>query len=103
MARSGKVFLTIKNKKVKRQALICKDCNTEIFSDTNMVMLKDAIWKKVSDSFEDAICDKCIEKRLGRNITLSDFKPSSINGVEMIPCNQFWLIYKGVELNGGQK
>ena len=75
-----------------RTKLICKDCSTEIFVDVNMVMVKDNLWKKICDSFEDAICDKCMEKRLGRPITEKDFKPS-YDGIGIIPCNTFWLNY----------
>lgn len=76
----------------RRRKLICKDCRTEIFVDVNMVMVKDALWKNICDKREDNICDKCMEKRLGRPITKKDFKPSGEkwNG-GMILCNAAWL------------
>lgn len=77
----------------KYTPLICKDCPTEIFVDVNMVMIKDELWEKIADKKEDALCDCCMEKRLGRKITTKDFKTSSM-GMDMIPCNAMWLHYK---------
>lgn len=75
---------------------MCKDCPTEIFVNVNMVMIKDELWEKISDKKEDALCDCCMEKRLGRKITPDDFKASSLAGsrLDMIPCNAMWLYYK---------
>lgn len=74
----------------KYTPLICKDCPTEIFVDVNMVMIKDELWKQICDKTEDAYCDCCMEKRLGRKITEQDFKGSS-SGRNIIPCNWWWL------------
>lgn len=65
--------------------LICKDCNTEIFVNKNMIMIKDELWFSISKNPEDALCDNCIELKLGRKITEQDFKTPGI------PCNEFWL------------
>lgn len=76
-----------------RLALLCDDCEVEIFADTNMVMLKDDLWKEVSDKHEDSYCDCCIEKRLDRKIEFEDLKPNSgmdMTGLGMILCNAFW-------------
>ncbi len=80
----------------KYTPLICKDCSIEIFVDVNMVMIKDEIWKQICDKTEDAYCDCCMEKRLGRKIVIEDFKISSLAGssLYMIPCNAMWLHYK---------
>lgn len=76
-------------------SLYCKDCNVEIFVDVNMVMLKDVIWEKISDKHEDSYCDCCIEKRLGRPITIQDFNEPTMGVVyekiNMIMCNAMWL------------
>lgn len=93
-----------------RLALICDDCSVEIFSDENMVMLKDELWKDISDKQEDSYCDDCIEKRMDRPIEIEDFK--LISGVDitmtgLIPCNAFWLYYNHpdqfIELKGKNK
>ena len=68
--------------------LICKDCNIEIFVDKNMVMIKDDLWLSISKNPKDALCDKCMELKLGRKITEQDFKSPGI------PCNEFWLWIK---------
>jgi hypothetical protein len=82
---------TGKSKGGGKVELLCDDCGVEIFVDTNMVMIKDDLWLKVNDGkMEGALCDKCIEKKLGRPIEVSDFKPSDgIYGTA--PCNIMWL------------
>ena len=73
-------------------ALLCDDCETEIFVDDNMVMLKNELWKEISDKHEDAYCDCCIEKRMGRKIEIKDLRPSGDTGLKgLIPCNGMWL------------
>lgn len=76
---------------MKRMKLICKDCKIEIFVDVNMVMVKDSLWKKICDKYQDSICDICMGKRLGRPITEKDFKKSSVEWTNIIPCNYMWL------------
>ncbi len=75
-------------------ARICKDCLTEIFVDVNMVVVNDALWLYICDKLSDDICDKCMEARLGRSITETDFKKPAIKGITVIPCNKLWLDYK---------
>lgn len=75
----------------KHLQLVCKDCGYEIFVDKNMVMLKNEIWNSICDETEDAICAKCIEKRLGRKITISDFMESRIKNEKMIKCNVYYM------------
>lgn len=73
----------------------CKDCHGEI-TLTNMVMLKEDLWKTISDDTMDLLCDKCMERRMGRPISVKDFKNHSL-GSSVIPCNEAWLLekYKG--------
>jgi hypothetical protein len=84
----------VKKRKNNYYALICDDCGKEIFCDVNMVMVKDSLWAKICDEWSDDLCDKCMEKRMGRKITKQDFKKPSIAGVKVIPCNQWWLLHK---------
>ncbi len=79
---------------MNRSKRICKDCGTEIFVDVNMVMLKDDLWQNICDHPGDNICDKDMERRMGRKITEADFLPTRIKGVKIIPCNEMWLQYK---------
>ena len=72
----------------------CKDCGGSVNPFESMVMLKDKLWTEICDEFEDIICDKCIEKRMGREIQIEDFKPHKWNEFELIPCNAFWLEHK---------
>src|SRR4051812_32294503 len=67
---------------------ICQDCGHKISSDKNMIMLKDDVWLSIADK-EDVLCDKCIEKRLGRKLRYSDL-PN-----EDIWCNIWYVQYNG--------
>lgn len=49
--------------------MLCMDCGIEIFGDVNMVMIKDSLWGSIAPNHSDTFCDKCIEKKLGRQIT----------------------------------
>jgi len=66
-----------------KQSLYCKNCQIEIFVDENMVMIKDKLWLSIAKK-EEALCDNCIEKAIGRPIVESDFKSPGI------PCNELW-------------
>lgn len=70
--------------------LICDGCGVEIFIDVNMVMLKDELWKSLVKDPDSALCDKCIEKEMGRPIERKDFKESTM-GLPMIPANAWWI------------
>ena len=66
----------------------CKDCSTTIYSDYNMVILNDYLWSKICDNHKDLICDECIEKRMNREIKLTDLQ---LSYGDHIPCNIWWL------------
>lgn len=63
----------------------CKDCGLEYDGrDGHMIMLKDDLWKEVSQGrTRICLCDKCIEKRLGRQILFTDLTDAA--------CNETWL------------
>lgn len=52
-----------------------------------MVMLNDELWLTHFNKL-DILCDKCIEQKLNRKITINDLKKSF---GEIIPCNLWWL------------
>lgn len=69
-------------KREDRLALLCDDCNEEIFVDVNMLMVHDKLWAEIISrpkelKKEDALCACCMEKRLGRKLTRDDWKPAS--------------------------
>ncbi len=68
---------------IMKTSLYCKDCRVEISVDVNMVMLKDNLWLSIANK-EDALCDNCIEAKIGRPIVENDFKTPDI------PCNEMW-------------
>jgi len=72
-------------------AINCEDCSEEVFIDTNGIMIKDDLWKKIGMKPSGILCDKCIAKRLGRPIAISDFRPSTIPGHRWPLMNYFWL------------
>ena len=84
-----------------RLALLCDDCGVEIFANENMVMLGDKLWEEISDKHEDAYCDCCIEKRMGRPIEVKDFMPLNggfdWTGTGHVACNSFWLKNKNLK------
>lgn len=68
----------------------CKDCGLiyDGFSG-EMVILNDSLWYEVSKGKPNiCLCDKCIEKRLDRDLTIDDLKPN-------VPVNNVWIMTKG--------
>lgn len=49
----------------------CQQCGCDR-STFQMVVLPDSLWLTIAQK-EEFICDKCIEQRLGRPLTLEDF------------------------------
>lgn len=64
----------------------CKDCGLVYDAfDGHMVMLHNPLWNKVSkDRPKICLCDTCIEKRLGRKLSLKDLKPG-------VPVNNWYI------------
>lgn len=62
---------------------ICQDCNAEVWSDENMVMLKPELWLSIAKK-EDVLCAKCIQKKLKRPFQKSDLIPGVL-------CNKWYL------------
>ena len=69
--------------------LMCKDCGVTN-RNYKMVMVNDKLWGEICDEWSDTICSDCMQIRMGREITIKDFKESSV-GLNMIPCNASWL------------
>lgn len=62
---------------------ICQECKEEIWSDLNMVMLKNELWLSIANK-SDVLCDICITKRLKRPIRKSDLMPDAL-------CNKWYM------------
>lgn len=70
---------------------ICQDCGLNFTHfDNHMIILKDDIWLSIANK-EDILCDLCIEKRLKRNIEISDLW---INNKGIISEINNWYINK---------
>lgn len=67
----------------------CEICGQEVNGfNCQMVMLRNSLWKEVSDH-KRIICLDCIEKKLGRPLTTRDLLYRVVRGrlVEWIPVN----------------
>lgn len=50
--------------------------------DTEMYMVRDAVWKKAGmEPFGGCLCIGCLERRLGRKLKPKDFSPHPFNGL----------------------
>jgi hypothetical protein len=63
----------------------CQNCNAEIWSDKNMVILDDKLWLSIANE-KDVLCDTCIEKKLGRKIERQDLIPN-------VMCNVMYMYH----------
>lgn len=72
----------------------CEVCGEYIDGTTRMVMLKDDLWLSIAEK-EDILCDKCIVKRLGRKIVVSDFK---LGFAGHIPCNIIYAYDNNIKI-----
>lgn len=83
--KAGKQFteVCIRNQKVpERQCTYCRDCENY----HEMCMVEDWVWDKIrgEQPVDVVLCFPCMEKRLGRRITLKDLKH--------VPCNAPYFI-----------
>jgi len=82
----------------------CEQCGALVHAKNGkMVMLKDELWLSIAKK-EEFICDCCIEKRLGRPITVEDFKEPSEKykkhyGINFILVNYLFAMEKGLKFN----
>lgn len=60
-------------------AYACQDCNTDTIGG-DYYMVHDTLWNKVHPKNAGMLCLRCLEKRVGRRIKLSDFTNAPING-----------------------
>lgn len=57
----------------------CNTCPTDVNPHENtMIILPDALWLSIAKK-EELLCVECIEKRLGRKITLEDFPEEEVS------------------------
>jgi hypothetical protein len=56
----------------------CEDCGISVGDENfDMVVLPYSTWKSIAKR-KDLLCCSCIEKRLGRNLTLDDFPDKGV-------------------------
>lgn len=60
-------------------------------------MLKEEVWLSIAKK-DDILCPNCIEKKLGRNIVVNDFKLGVFPVLDYkIPCNMIFAEIKGIK------
>ena len=68
----------------------CKDCGTNVVKAGDYCMLSSEIWEKqLKLSWDDNLCLACVERRLGRALTMLDF--ISVPSVEGYPTSKALL------------
>ncbi len=67
----------------------CKDCRKAI----ELFMLLDSLWLNLADHKRDKLCLRCCEVRIGRDLSIDDFKPNVL-------CNS--LLFLGFALGRNQ-
>ncbi len=67
----------VEDKEERKNTYRCKDCRqvSELF------MLNDSLWRKLSDDKKDTLCLNCCERGLERSLTIDDFNLDT-------PCNR---------------
>lgn len=69
------VFRYRESEKPRPDYYICQDCRKH---DPIPFMVEDDVWE-AAGLFDGIICPACLETRLGRKLTIQDFKASSMN------------------------
>ena len=59
--------------------LDCLDCPKNLINEPHYYMIHDYIWHRVVPEGKGMLCFDCLEKRLGRMLTPSDFTVSLLN------------------------
>lgn len=58
----------------------CNDCKKDItLNPIDYFMINDDLWNSITEDSEIFLCIDCVENKLSRNLTISDFTPCSIN------------------------
>ena len=58
----------------------CMDCGKDTFYEYYMVYSR--VWKKANPKVKGKLCIKCLEKRLGRKLTVNDFTKVKVNTIK---------------------
>jgi hypothetical protein len=56
----------------------CADCSADTFALGEWYMVKDNVWQQAGMEF-GFLCIECLECRLGRTLTASDFTAAPVN------------------------
>jgi hypothetical protein len=58
---------------------ICKDCKIDTLEINEYYMVTGPVWEAACPEYRGMLCIGCLENRLGRELTASDFTDAPIN------------------------
>jgi hypothetical protein len=58
---------------------ICKDCKVDTLAIDEYYMVTDEVWEMANPQRRGMLCIGCLEDRLGRQLTASDFTDVPLN------------------------
>lgn len=64
----------------------CIDCDIDTYTNQQYYMLSDDLWQRIHPAIDGMLCLPCAERRLGRQLTRSDFKDLPINAGQARVC-----------------
>ncbi len=64
---------------MNRKKFICLDCRIDTSKANELYMLQDETWKLTGLGKVGMLCIGCIEDRIGRELTATDFNDSYLN------------------------
>lgn len=67
------------SKKRSRKKFLCQDCQIDTGKNNEFYFIKTELWLSVMPTINGMLCIGCLENRLGRQLTATDFTSASIN------------------------
>jgi len=64
----------------------CMDCEINTLAVSEYYMVKSPVWRQVVPDGRGFLCIGCLETRLGRQLTLTDFTDAPVNDPECLQC-----------------
>lgn len=68
-----------------RRKFLCEDCDVDTGKIYEHYFINTELWLQVMPSINGMLCIPCLEKRLGRQLTKTDFPPVWINNPKYEP------------------
>lgn len=68
-----------KNRRKRKQNFLCADCRVDTSKIKEHYFVNTELWLSSGVTIYQQLCISCLEKRIGRPLTCSDFTSASIN------------------------